>query len=315
MVTGTRSVTGGRGRGRGRGRDISPHVSDHEIPIQEENREENQGEQHADSEEMGTRHMMRLILERLPPPKDAEQEESHHEGHRERQRSRSPRGDHHGDRQRSIKATQMRDLQRVKIKAFTGEGTGSVAEQWLIALDRCFTIQDFDSNVKARFAIGHLESFAAIWWNIEEKKLGIDMHTVTWELFLDNFRDRFLPEQWQQQRADEFHNLKQYTMSVAEYERKFYELMPYAGISDSSPLMVQHFIRGLNNRYIGGVKVFEPKTLKHAIRQAILVEQNVTSRHGGFVGAPSSGHASSGPRGTQNQGTVSNKKPPFFRGN
>ena len=54
-------------------------------------------------------------------------------------------------------------------------------------------------------------------------------------------------------------------MSVAEYERKFYELIPYAGISDSSPLMVQHFIWGLNNRYIGGVKVFQPKKLKDAI--------------------------------------------------
>ena len=91
------------------------------------------------------------------------------------------------------------------------------------------------------------------------------MSIVTWELFLENFRDRFLPEQWHQQRADEFHSLRQYTMSVAEYERKFYELMPYAGISDSSPLMVHHLIRGLNNWYIGGVKVFQPKTLKDAI--------------------------------------------------
>lgn len=315
----TRSMVGGRnsGRGRGRGRDrnVSPHVSEHRGLVQEEDREEVHGEQHVDSAEAEIRQMMRLILERLPSPRGAEQEESHHEGNRERHRSRSPRGNPHDDKQRSIKATQMRDLQRSTIKAFIGEGTGSVAEQWLIALDRCFSAQDFDSNVKVRFSIGHLESFATIWWEIEEKKLGIDMQTVTWELFLENFWDHFLPEQWQQQRADEFHNMRQYTMSVVEYERKFYELMPYAGISNSSPLMVQHFIRSLNNRYIGGVKVFEPKTLKHAVRQAILVEQNVTSGHGGFVGAPSSGLTPSSSKGTQNQGVGGDRKPSFSRGN
>ena len=59
-------------------------------------------------------------------------------------------------------------------------------------MDRCFAIQDFDSNVKARYAITHLELFAATWWQIEEKKLYIDMSTVTWELFLENFQDHFL---------------------------------------------------------------------------------------------------------------------------
>ena len=58
--------------------------------------------------------------------------------------------------------------------------------------------------------------FAATWWQIEEKKLHVDMSTVTWELFLEDFRDLFLPEQWHQQRADEFHSLRQYTMSVVE---------------------------------------------------------------------------------------------------
>ena len=33
-------------------------------------------------------------------------------------------------------------------------------------------------------------------------------------------------------------------MTMVEYKQKLYELMPYAGTSDNSPLMVQHFIRG-----------------------------------------------------------------------
>ena len=83
----------------------------------------------------------------------------------------------------------MKDLQWAKIKPFTRQGTRYDTEYWLIALDRCFSMQDFNSNVKARFSITHLEVFAATWWKIEEKKLGLDMKTVTWELFLEHFHE------------------------------------------------------------------------------------------------------------------------------
>ena len=99
-------------------------------------------------------------------------------------------------------------------------------------------MQDFDSNVKVRCPITHLELFGATWWNIEEKKLSVNINTVTWELFLESFHEFFLLEEWHQKREDEFHTLRQYTMTVAEYESKFYELMPYARISDNSPLVV-----------------------------------------------------------------------------
>ena len=143
----------------------------------------------------------------------------------------------------------------------------------------------------------------------------VDMSIVTWESCLYNFHDHFLLEQWHYQRVDKFQRLRQYTMIVAEYERKFSELIPYAGISDSSPLIVQHFIQGLNNRYIGGVKVFQPKTLEDVIRQAILVEQNITLGHGGFVGDPTSGHVASGSKNAQSQRSSNNRKPLFYGGN
>ena len=67
---------------------------------------------------------MRSILECLPLPKEADQGESHNSGNEARQRSRSSHRDLHGNKQRSITATQMKDLQRVKVKPFTGQGMG-----------------------------------------------------------------------------------------------------------------------------------------------------------------------------------------------
>ena len=57
----------------------------------------------------------------------------------------------------------MKGLQRSKFKPFNGHGSGYVAEQWLIALDRVFAIRDFDTNVKTRFVITNLELFGATW--------------------------------------------------------------------------------------------------------------------------------------------------------
>ena len=94
-------------------------------------------------------------------------------------------------------------------------------------------------------------------------------------------------------------------MTIVEYECKFYELMPYSWISDNPTQLAQHFIRGLNNHLVGGVKVFEPKSLKDVMHQAILVEQSVNLGHGGFVGAP----IVSGSKG--NQGASGRRKPPI----
>jgi hypothetical protein len=69
---------------------------------------------------------------------------------------------------------------------FDGEGTGYNADNCLITLDMYFSMQDFDSNVKERHAIIHLKVFVATWWKIEENKLGVDMHTIMWELFLEH---------------------------------------------------------------------------------------------------------------------------------
>ena len=62
---------------------------------------------------------------------------------------------------------------------------------------------------------------------------------------------------------------------MIEYERKFYELIPFSRFSDNLTHLTHHFIRGLNNHIAGGVKVFDPKSLKDVVHQAILLEQIV----------------------------------------
>lgn len=201
----------------------------------------------------------------------------------------------------------MKDLQRSKFKPFNGLGLGYVVDQWLISLDKSFSIQVFDSNVKVRFAITHLELFGATWWNINEKKLGVDMVTVTQELFMENSCEHFLLEEQQQERANKFHNLRQYTITVPKYEPKFYELISYVGISNSLPLMVHHFNQTLITISLGVLRYFSQKpSRKWYIR---LYWQSVTLGHGGSMGAPTT----LGSKGNQN--TCGNRKPHYPKGN
>ena len=96
MAFETRSVvrghTIGRGRGHGRGGHDSPPLTHVESHVQEENREESHRD---DSKGTILRHMMRIIMEHLPPPQDVDNKELHHVGNEEMWRSKSPWGDLH----------------------------------------------------------------------------------------------------------------------------------------------------------------------------------------------------------------------------
>ena len=55
---------------------------------------------------------------------------------------------------------------------------------------------------------------------------------LTYNDFLREFRDRYMPEMYREEKMREFINLRQKSMTVAEYEMKFTQLSPYA------PMMV-----------------------------------------------------------------------------
>lgn len=107
-------------------------------------------------------------------------------------------------------------------------------------------------------------------------------------------------------------------LSVEQYEHRFYELKQYAGIGDDEAMLVQHFIRGLNARISGRVRVFKPKTMEVAVEKACIVEENLTLALGGQTGVQigSAPIAGFGPRGGQIQtgGSSRNQQAPAKAG-
>lgn len=69
-----------------------------------------------------------------------------------------------------------------------------------------------------------------------------------------------------------------------QFEHKSYELKQYGGIDNDEAMLVQHFLRGLNDRINGGVRIFEPTLVEVAMVKARLVEQSLSRAHGGQSG-------------------------------
>ncbi|XP_057839807.2 uncharacterized protein LOC131049758 isoform X2 [Cryptomeria japonica] len=99
--------------------------------------------------------------------------------------------------------------------------------------------------------------------------------------------------------------------SVDQFEHRFYELKQYVGIGNDEVMLVQHFLRGLNDRTSGGVRVFEPASVEVAMAKARLVEQNLSRAHGGQSGVQIGSVPFSGSRarGNQSQPTAPFRSP------
>ena len=117
-----------------------------------------------------------------------------------------------------------------------------------------------------------LRSFASIWWNMELEHLGLHISQVTWELFIERFRERFMSEYWQKTRSEEFFKISQGNSTVEIYKRKFFQLKKYSSWNEGDKTLVQHFIRGLNPRIGEEVRTFKPKNVKEVADQAKLAE-------------------------------------------
>ena len=96
------------------------------------------------------------------------------------------------------------------------------------------------------------------------EKLGIGISLVTWELFVERFKERFMSKYWHQARAEEFFQILQSGSIVEAYERRLFELKKYFGWAENDKAMIQHFIRGLMPKIKEEVRTFRPMTMQEA---------------------------------------------------
>ena len=163
----------------------------------------------------------------------------------------------------------------MKFPEFWGTPDGIAAEAWLENMSMCFALRDYTSNMKVRMAILQLKGSALLWWKTLLPQLGIEITEVSWEIFEERFRERYLSEEFIERQLNEFNSLRQGGRSVPEYEAKFMELLRYAPHLSTKKLRVNKFVYGLNFNIREKVRILMPRTLHEAVQKAIIAEEEL----------------------------------------
>ena len=86
----------------------------------------------------------------------------------------------------------------------------------------CFALRDYTSNMKVLMAVFQLKGSALLWWKTLLPQLNIAVEAVSWELFEEQFRERYLSEEFIERQLNEFNALRQGSRTMPEYEASFW---------------------------------------------------------------------------------------------
>jgi hypothetical protein len=168
-----------------------------------------------------------------------------------------------------------RELQKIKLPEFVGGRASERAEAWLEGMTRCFALRDYTSNSKAKIAIFQLRDSALNWWGNLERQLHLTPDTVSWELFEERFRRKYLPAYYEEQQVGAFHALMQGSRTVEEYEIRFMELVKYVSYMDTDQRQADRFIYGLNPKIRDMVRMWKPSSVAEAVESARYAEEHI----------------------------------------
>lgn len=80
-----------------------------------------------------------------------------------------------------------------------------VVEAWLTDMGKYFHIYEYIEQLKERLEVYQLRGKATLWW--EEIKIvrKINEEKVTWKEFQKHFKDKYLTEQYYNEKEKKFH--------------------------------------------------------------------------------------------------------------
>ena len=131
-------------------------------------------------------------------------------------------------------------------------------------------LQFYSDRLKARMAIYNLTGKDDIQWQDIKRVKNIKEKYVTWRTFKKYFKMKFLSEQYYEERAKEFYELKLGSMSMKELSSKFLSLLRYVPyINDENP-KIQMFLSCLPLSFKDRNEFQNAKTLEEVMRKANL---------------------------------------------
>jgi len=135
-------------------------------------------------------------------------------------------------------------------------------------MKKYFQIYNYSGKLKARMAIHNLTGKADIWWQDIKRMKQIRERSLTWKDFVKYFRKQYLSEQYYEDKAKEFYELKLGNMTMKDMCSKFLYLLRYVPYITEEKPKVQRFLSCLPAIYKERIEYDNPRTLEEAMRKA-----------------------------------------------
>ncbi|XP_043699969.1 uncharacterized protein LOC122650635 [Telopea speciosissima] len=159
-------------------------------------------------------------------------------------------------------------------RRFEGNLEPREVDEWIIHLEDIFGILECTDDQKVKLAVFKLSDDAKLWWKGVERLRTAEGPPLTWQLFKDSFNEKYFPAHVRNNMTEEFMDLKQKNMTVAQYESKFSQLCRYAPhMVVTEELKADKFVRGLRTFFKNKVSLFELKTFAAVVRKAYAMEK------------------------------------------
>jgi hypothetical protein len=160
-------------------------------------------------------------------------------------------------------------------------------------MTRCFFLRDYVSTSKEKIAIFQLRDSGLNWWGNLERQLHLTPNTVSWELFEERFRRKYLLAYYEEHQVGAFHALVQGNGTIEEYEIRLMELVKYVSYMDNDQQQTERFVYGLNPKIRAMVRMWKPSSVVEAMENVRYAKEhmNLTGgmrptflHHPGFIG-------------------------------
>ncbi|XP_027368240.1 uncharacterized protein LOC113874214 [Abrus precatorius] len=110
---------------------------------------------------------------------------------------------------------------RHDLPKFEGEFNPEGAQRWLTDVEKVFNAMGYREEHKVNYATYLLYRKVEDWWRFAGQTLPQEGGYIRWETFKAIFLGNYFPRDLRKQKACEFLELKQGSMTVGEYAAKF----------------------------------------------------------------------------------------------
>ncbi|KAK8639770.1 hypothetical protein V6N13_138140 [Hibiscus sabdariffa] len=160
-----------------------------------------------------------------------------------------------------------------RVKTFSGSlcGAPTEAESWLYDTERRVDQLGFDSTKRYLGVVSMLDGNARIWW--DSIVSSVPPERLTWDFFKERFKNRYLGERFLKERRQAFKDLVQGSMTVAEYELQFLDLLRYGtGLVSTEKDRCDKFLEGLRIGIRDRVATHHDEVFKDLVNRAKTAE-------------------------------------------